>query len=221
MPTDAHSLLASRSHATHGSSTAAEAQSLLADTDITPPSDELDTAPPPTANGFAAATRTTLPPEPQLPSHRKLPLPSLIRPTDPSTPRTPRTANRVRWASEERPRRPNSRGGMGFYPDAEGASSWEREGVADWEDFDEEAYARREAERREEEREYEEERREVVGSAAQRTPLLTDIEAPSVTEALREEGEEVEIGVGEGEGGRPKSGMRNAFMNMANSIMYV
>lgn len=111
---------------------------------------------------------------------------------------------------------------MGFYPDAEGASSWEREGVADWEDFDEEAYARREAERREEEREYEEGgSRGRRGSAAQRTPLLTDIEAPSVTEALREEGEEVEIGVGVGEGGRPKSGMRNAFMNMANSIMYV
>lgn len=108
---------------------------------------------------------------------------------------------------------------MGFYPDAEGASSWEREGVADWEDFDEEAYARREVERREEEREYEEGGRR--GSAAQRTPLLTDIEAPSVTEALREEEEGVEIGVGEGEGRRPKSGMRNAFMNMANSIMYV
>lgn len=222
MPTDAHSLLAARSHATHGSPTAAEAQSLLADTDITPPSDELDTPPPPpTANGYAVAP--THPSPSPLPSHRRLPLPSLIRPTDPSTPRTPRTANRVRWASEERPRRPNSRGGMGFYPDAEGASSWEREGVADWEDFDEEAYARREAERREEEREYEEARREGAGSAAQRTPLLADIEAPSVTEALREEGEEVEIGAGEGEGegGRPKSGMRSAFMNMANSIMYV
>ena len=62
-------------------------------------------------------------------------------------------------------------------------------------------------------------------SGGQRVPLLTDIEAPSVTVATPgawEEGEEEtdlrEVMVG---GGRTKSGMRSAFMNMANSIMYV
>jgi len=115
---------------------------------------------------------------------------------------------------------------MGFYPDPGGDGRWEREGVAEWEGFDEEGFARREADgdgdgyEYEDEEDDEEGRREAGGrgrrgSAAQRTPLLTDIEAPSVTEALREE----EVDVGVGEGGRPKSGMRSAFMNMANSIM--
>lgn len=53
-------------------------------------------------------------------------------------------------------------------------------------------------------------------SDAQRLPLLTDIEAPSVTVALEHSQfnaeEHLEIS-------RPKSGMRSAFMNMANSIM--
>ena len=62
-------------------------------------------------------------------------------------------------------------------------------------------------------------------SGGQRVPLLTDIEAPSITVATPggwEEGDEEtdieEIMVG---GGRTKSGMKSAFMNMANSIMYV
>ncbi|MCJ1244445.1 hypothetical protein MMC30_001643 [Trapelia coarctata] len=224
---DDNELTITRSRATNGSANPEEAQSLLADSDLNPQSDELDNAPPTTANGSAS------PPTPRryLPSHRRLPQPlrasSLVHPTEPGTPRTPRTANRVRWASEERPRRPNSRGGMGFYPNSEGATTWERDGVADWATFDEESFGRRQAERAGEEDEYsddafprtEEESgggRGRRGSTAQRTPLLTDIEAPSITEALREE--EVDIGVGEG--GRPKSGMRSAFMNMANSIMY-
>lgn len=115
---------------------------------------------------------------------------------------------------------------MGFHPNPNGTTTWEREGVADWEEFDEESFVRRQAERPEEEDDFsdqeqesygrEEEHGERRGSTAQRTPLLTDIEAPSITEALREE----EIDIGVGEGGRPKSGMRSAFMNMANSIMY-
>ena len=50
-----------------------------------------------------------------------------------------------------------------------------------------------------------------------RVPLLTDMEAPSVTVARAGEGR----GVFGGEVGREgaKSGMRSAFMNMANSIM--
>ena len=53
------------------------------------------------------------------------------------------------------------------------------------------------------------------GSMGQRAPLLTDIEAPSVTLAN-------EIGLDPEdylESARPKSGLRSAFMNMANSII--
>lgn len=48
----------------------------------------------------------------------------------------------------------------------------------------------------------------------QRLPLLTGIEAPSVTVA--EESFDPEDYL---ESARPRSGMRSAFMNMANSIM--
>lgn len=52
-------------------------------------------------------------------------------------------------------------------------------------------------------------------STGQRAPLLTDIEAPSVTVA-----EDLEFSAEDLlESARPKSGMRSAFMNMANSIM--
>lgn len=56
-------------------------------------------------------------------------------------------------------------------------------------------------------------RRDGVG---QRAPLLTDIEAPSVTVAESAFNPEDLL-----ESARPKSGMSSAFMNMANSIMYV
>jgi solute carrier family 38 (sodium-coupled neutral amino acid transporter), member 11 len=49
----------------------------------------------------------------------------------------------------------------------------------------------------------------------QRAPLLTDLEAPSVTVAMEFEPED------HLESARPRSNMRNAFMNMANSIMLV
>ena len=55
------------------------------------------------------------------------------------------------------------------------------------------------------------------GSPGQRAPLLTGIEAPSVTVAntsLRVNMEELLE-----DANRPKSGMLSAFMNMANSIM--
>lgn len=51
------------------------------------------------------------------------------------------------------------------------------------------------------------------GSTGQRAPLLTDIEAPSVTAALEINVEDLL------ESARPKSGMSSAFMNMANSII--
>lgn len=53
-------------------------------------------------------------------------------------------------------------------------------------------------------------------SDVQRLPLLTDIEAPSVTVASADVGFNAEDLL---ESARPKSGMRSAFMNMANSIM--
>lgn len=52
----------------------------------------------------------------------------------------------------------------------------------------------------------------------QRRPLLTEIEAPSVTVASADIGFNAEDLL---ESARPKSGLRSAFMNMANSIMYV
>ncbi|KAL8914450.1 MAG: hypothetical protein Q9171_000955 [Xanthocarpia ochracea] len=56
------------------------------------------------------------------------------------------------------------------------------------------------------------------GDNAQRAPLLTGIEAPSVTVASTDFDLDAEHLL---ENSRPKSGMRSAFMNMANSIMYV
>jgi sodium-coupled neutral amino acid transporter 11 len=49
----------------------------------------------------------------------------------------------------------------------------------------------------------------------QRMPLLTGIEAPSVTVAEESFNPEDHL-----ESARPRSGMRSAFMNMANSIMW-
>lgn len=57
-------------------------------------------------------------------------------------------------------------------------------------------------------------RRDSVGH---RTPLLTDIEAPSVTVAST--GLDGRLEEFLEDHARPKSGMRSAFMNMANSIM--
>ncbi|KAK7568695.1 amino acid transporter [Phyllosticta citricarpa] len=53
------------------------------------------------------------------------------------------------------------------------------------------------------------------GSGEQRLPLLTDVEAPSVTVA----GGEGEVEEALDGATRPKSGLKSAFMNMANSII--
>lgn len=53
------------------------------------------------------------------------------------------------------------------------------------------------------------------GSYGQRAPLLTDIEAPSVTIASEFELDPEDLL----DSAKSKSGMRSAFMNMANSIM--
>lgn len=54
-------------------------------------------------------------------------------------------------------------------------------------------------------------------SMGHRAPLLTDIEAPTVTVAST--GLDGRLEEFLEDHARPKSGMRNAFMNMANSIM--
>lgn len=54
------------------------------------------------------------------------------------------------------------------------------------------------------------------GRDVQRIPLLENIEAPSVTLASEDSDFNAEDLL---ESARPKSGMRSAFMNMANSIM--
>jgi sodium-coupled neutral amino acid transporter 11 len=53
------------------------------------------------------------------------------------------------------------------------------------------------------------------GQSGQRVPLLTDIEAPSVTFASEMDFDPED----HLESARPRSNMRSAFMNMANSIM--
>ncbi|KAK3946388.1 putative vacuolar amino acid transporter 2 protein [Diplogelasinospora grovesii] len=59
------------------------------------------------------------------------------------------------------------------------------------------------------------------GRRVQRLPLLTNIPAPSVSLANRldNEDDENELSDWEREQARPKSGLREAFMNMANSII--
>lgn len=100
--------------------------------------------------------------------------------------REPRTPNRVRFEIEEHEQENGSAGG---HDDPE---SWLEE-----EDYMGNGHA--------------DARRDSYG---QRAPLLTDIEAPSVTVA----NSDFEISPEELLE-RPKSGMRSAFMNMANSIM--
>lgn len=104
----------------------------------------------------------------------------------------PRTPNRVRFEVEDRNMNGHANGHIGLPNDA-----WIEE-----EDFmtnDAGHSGRRD-------------------SSHQRLPLLTDIEAPSVTVASSDVGFSAEDLL---ESARPKSGMRSAFMNMANSIMYV
>ena len=110
---------------------------------------------------------------------------SLAQPRPNGTPRTP---NRVRFQS---PGRTEQGQDVDYDPDGD-----------EWLDLDEEDYFNNEA-----------------GGGrgrgyGQRAPLLTDIQAPSVTVATEDFEPEDLL-----EMSRPKSGMRSAFMNMANSII--
>ncbi|KAL9031023.1 MAG: hypothetical protein Q9196_000924 [Gyalolechia fulgens] len=123
-----------------------------------------------------------------LPEHRQS---SLSQSLPDGLPRTPRTTNRVRFEVEDRDSRehePNER---------------ITEPVSRHEEEDDFSYGAEANGRR---------------NITQRAPLLTGIEAPSVTVASTDLDSNVEDLL---ESSRPKSGMRSAFMNMANSIMYV
>ena len=109
------------------------------------------------------------------------------------SPRTPRTSNRVRFDIEERRSREHAANGHPRSADSE---------EVEW--MEEEDYLSQ----------------ITAGNGGlrtgQRAPLLTDIEAPSITVASSDLGFNAEDLL---ESARPKSGMGSAFMNMANSIM--
>lgn len=118
---------------------------------------------------------------------------SFSKPPPHGQPRTPRTSNRVRFDIEERDsiaQAPN------------GHTQRTSEEPRDW--LDDEDYFPGQPNGS---------RGSITG---QREPLLTGIEAPSVTVANTDLSFNAEDLL---ETARPKSGMRSAFMNMANSIM--
>ena len=111
-------------------------------------------------------------------------------------PRTPRTANRVRFDVEDLGSSSEDEANGQFGPPRRRPGTWMEE-----EDYMSNGAAGRGGR----------------GMRAQRTPLLTGIEAPSVTVATDgDSGVRAEDLL---ESARPKSGMASAFMNMANSIM--
>lgn len=140
----------------------------------------------------------------KLPSQRRLP--SITRPqAQPGLPRTPRTPNRVRFNLEDLRR------------SSEHESRERSDGIDGDDDRDEEE----EEGGGEEEENHFNSTRSLNTSARyteQRAPLLTGIEAPSVTVANLHSGADAVHEFLENNA-RPKSGMRSAFMNMANSIM--
>ncbi|KAL8797326.1 MAG: hypothetical protein Q9195_000480 [Heterodermia aff. obscurata] len=108
-------------------------------------------------------------------------------------PRTPRTSNRVRFDVEEH---------EGIAQAPSGHMQRTSEELPDW--LDDEDY-------------FPGQLRGSRGSmTGQREPLLTSTEAPSVTVANTDLNFNLEDLL---ENARPKSGMRSAFMNMANSII--
>lgn len=120
---------------------------------------------------------------------------SISKPPSNGQPRTPRTANRVRFDIAERESSEHSQNG---HPQEAGTTyrgAWieeEEEVSENWTNGHR-------------------------SSTGQRAPLLTGIEAPSVTIASADADFNAEDLL---ETARPKSGMKSAFMNMANSIMY-
>ena len=113
---------------------------------------------------------------------------SISQPPPDGAPRTPRTPHRVRFEIEE-----GGEGQMNGHVVSHGGEDEDGEWT--------------------EEEDYIEAGRRSSTTMGQRAPLLTDVEAPSVTAALEFNAED------HLESARPKSGMSSAFMNMANSII--
>lgn len=141
--------------------------------------------------GAPVATRPSPPPRRQS---------SITRPPPPGLPRIPRTPNRVRFDIAERQ-----------------SSEHELRNVV----VSCRGMVQQKVEEEEEEAEEEGEGDDYFSSrggnrTGQQAPLLTDIEAPSVTVANSRLDSQVEDLL---DNPRPKSGLMSAFMNMANSIM--
>lgn len=171
---------------------AEEAQNLLA----SPPPEDFDDDDIVVHPGFkeigrAGASPSQSPsPQPPGPPRR---ISSFAQPRPDGTPRTP---NRVRFDVEEARRRSQEAQANGHAVEHEDDDWMENE------DYMTTTSGGRRSRR---------------SSQGQRAPLLTDIEAPSVTLASAE-GEDFNIN-DLLETARPKSGMKSAFMNMANSII--
>ena len=191
MPKD-DSLKASRAES-HGDNSE-EARSLLSASSLdNDPDDgrsdgEVDHAPAPSS---------PLPPPAPPPRRHPLRQSSISYPPLNGSPRTPRTPNRVRFELDDRLDDDARANGHATAPSNRPSSDWMED--EDYLASSNAAAAGRGARR---------------DSTVQRAPLLTDIEAPSVTLASEDFNAEDLL-----ESARPKSGMRSAFMNMANSIM--
>ena len=134
------------------------------------------------------------------PSPRPRPVPrqpSISHPSPNGERRPPRTTNRVRFDLEQQ----NDDGEANSQDDQDSSDSHGRISQESW--MDEEDYER--ADRNSSE----------SGHRGPMAPLLTNIEAPSVTLATSENFFPEDYL----ENARPRSGMRMAFMNMANSII--
>lgn len=125
---------------------------------------------------------------------------SITRPPAQGLRRTPRTSNRVRFDIEERKRSSSDHEPRDEAPNGEDDDDEDEDDDEDDADrFSHPSSGRSRG-----------------THTAQRAPLLTGIEAPSVTVANSDLSSEAEDWL---ENPRPKSGMMSAFMNMANSIM--
>lgn len=118
---------------------------------------------------------------------------SFSKPPPNGQPRTPRTPNRVRFDFDIHESRDEA---------AHGQARTSLDGCAEWMEDDDYLSTQSAGPGR--------------SSTGQRAPLLTDIEAPSVALANADLSFYADDLL---ESARPKSGMRSAFMNMANSIM--
>ncbi len=136
------------------------------------------------------------PPPPPRPKHTHRQS-SISYPPPNGSPRTPRTPNRVRFDLDERLSHDGRANGHARAPSNASSLDWMED--EDYLAANNSASTARGGRR---------------SSTGQRAPLLTDIEAPSVTLASEDFSAEELL-----ESARPKSGMRSAFMNMANSIM--